>query len=142
MLPLPIMLRSPVVPRALGRVICRGFSTTTAPTQTQNSGPTSPPKSNLSEAAEAAGLTKPDVSEALLGRLKDKGLIHTAGYIGGKWQTASANGVTFQVGWGFASWANSRLHIAQKRACRHVRVFGRDHIKMHPMRHDHVNMSM
>jgi len=55
------------------------------------------PKTNLEEAAEASGLTKPDISEELLGRLKDKKLLHTAGYIGGKWTTGSGKSATFQV---------------------------------------------
>lgn len=53
---------------------------------------------NLQEAAEAAGLAKPDAAEELLGRLKDKDLLRTAGFIGGKWTNAGAKGATFQAG--------------------------------------------
>ncbi|PNH03734.1 Succinate-semialdehyde dehydrogenase, mitochondrial [Tetrabaena socialis] len=53
--------------------------------------------SNLEEVAQAAGLSRAAVSEELLSRVKDRGLLHTAGLIGGKWAEAASDKGTFEV---------------------------------------------
>ncbi|GLC70797.1 hypothetical protein PLESTF_001034200 [Pleodorina starrii] len=53
--------------------------------------------SNLDEAAQASGLSKPTVSPDVLARVKDHGLIHTAGLIGGKWADVASDKSTFEV---------------------------------------------
>jgi hypothetical protein len=53
---------------------------------------------NLVEAAEAiTGHQQVDAAPELLNRLKDKGLVHTAGFIDGKWTSGAIKGSTFQV---------------------------------------------
>ncbi len=54
---------------------------------------------HLNEAAAAAGVgPKADASDDLLKRLKDPSIVHTGGFIGGKWTGASTKGAaTFQV---------------------------------------------
>ncbi|EFJ45913.1 hypothetical protein VOLCADRAFT_93805 [Volvox carteri f. nagariensis] len=57
--------------------------------------------SNLAEAAQEAaqvvGLNKVAVSELVLSRVKDHGLLHTAGLIGGKWADVASDKSTFEV---------------------------------------------
>ncbi len=53
---------------------------------------------NLTEVAEAAGLAPSTVSTELLSRLNDPTLVHTAGYIDGKWTSAADKTKTFEVG--------------------------------------------
>ncbi|GIL52528.1 hypothetical protein Vafri_8371 [Volvox africanus] len=52
---------------------------------------------NLDEAAQAAGLNKVAVSAEVLSRVKDRGLLHTAGFIGGKWADVASDKSTFEV---------------------------------------------
>ncbi|GIL79698.1 hypothetical protein Vretimale_12349 [Volvox reticuliferus] len=52
---------------------------------------------NLDEAAQAAGLNKVAVSAEVLSRVKDHGLLHTAGLIGGKWADVASDKSTFEV---------------------------------------------
>ncbi|GLI68110.1 hypothetical protein VaNZ11_012437 [Volvox africanus] len=52
---------------------------------------------NLDEAAQAAGLNKVAVSADVLSRVKDHGLLHTAGFIGGKWADVASDKSTFEV---------------------------------------------
>jgi hypothetical protein len=55
-------------------------------------------QTNLVEATEAiTGQKAVDATQELLGRLKDKGLVRTAGYIDGEWTSGSVKGSTFQV---------------------------------------------
>lgn len=89
-------LRRAASARCIWAIPREGFSSATPSSPNSSSGAQ---KTNLEEAAEAAGLIiKPSVSDELLGRLKDKGLLHTAGYIGGKWTSGSKKGASFQVG--------------------------------------------
>ena len=52
---------------------------------------------HLNAATEAAGLSVPDISPDLLSRLKDPTLLHSAGFIGGKWVGAHSS-ATYEVG--------------------------------------------
>ncbi|KAG2452440.1 hypothetical protein HYH02_002683 [Chlamydomonas schloesseri] len=54
-------------------------------------------RTNLDEAAQATGLSKPAVSPELLARVTDQRLIRTAGLIGGKWTEVSSDKSTFEV---------------------------------------------
>lgn len=51
---------------------------------------------HLNAATEAAGLSVPDISTDLLSRLKDPSLLHSAGFIGGKWVGAHST-ATYEV---------------------------------------------
>ncbi|KXZ55521.1 hypothetical protein GPECTOR_2g1070 [Gonium pectorale] len=52
---------------------------------------------NLDEATQAAGLSRAAVSPDVLSRVKDHGLLHTAGLIGGKWTETASDKGTFEV---------------------------------------------
>ncbi|PNW80188.1 hypothetical protein CHLRE_08g381702v5 [Chlamydomonas reinhardtii] len=54
-------------------------------------------RTNLDEAAQATGLSKPAVSADLMSRVKDAGLVRTAGLIGGKWTEVASDKGTFDV---------------------------------------------
>ncbi len=52
---------------------------------------------HLDEAAMAAGLSRAAVTEEVLTKVKDHGLLRTAGLIGGKWTETSSDKGTFEV---------------------------------------------
>jgi hypothetical protein len=62
-------------------------------------------KSNLDEAAVAAGLSKPSVVGDWVSKLNDPSLVKTAAFIGGKWAETASDKQTFDVSWVRASTA-------------------------------------